>query len=236
MAKKDGVEIFELFRHGRPAATETRELEKAPVPRVASPPSAPPVASTGGNSPGIGDTVLSVRLNTAVIGLMVGAGCLFATFAMGVQYERRQHGADPSATGVAAGGDAVPPALHAASALPPIAREPRREIPPVAEPRGGDPGRAQVPPPVAEPKKGWSLLLMAYGRDDEGLAQRLLARVKAAGGTEASVVRNGDNWAVVAGFYDKQGAAEAQALLRKYQNMAGRLNVRLDLTWMSQTR
>ncbi|MCE9583665.1 MAG: hypothetical protein K8T20_14370 [Planctomycetes bacterium] len=242
MGKKDGLTIFELFRS--PDKSATAEATPPPMPavqksatqvmRAAPAPVAPaaPRESSIASSPktGPGDTQISMKLNTALFGLMIGAASLFGTFALGVQYERRHHPATPAPEeNQVAAADPQPAPI-------PIAREPRRETPPApAQPAGGEPRVAQ-PPPV-EAKKGYTLQLMGYGSDQESTAQTMLRKVKEGGGVEATIVRDKTNgFIVVAGFVEKQTGAESEALLAKYRNLANRLNKPFNLNWIGATR
>lgn len=257
MAKKDGIEIFELFRHGAPKSTGTdgtRVMVAEPPAEKTSPPlrlvtkPAPPAPtpssgpSTGATAAAAytaapaGDTLISLKLNTALFGLMVGAACLFGAFALGVQWERRQHAADAPTLHSE---EAKPPAVADAQKQPAVTREPapRRDLlpaPPKEE--AAKPPAPREPEPPASPRKGWTLQLMAYPEADKNLADRLCERITGAGGAEASVVKLNNTWAVLAGFVEKQSAPEADALLRKYRSIAERINKPLNLSWLAQTR
>jgi len=248
MAKKDGLEIFELFRNGskgtaeapRPASIEAGN-DRGPstsIRIVSKPePAATPPRAAGPATPDpkehAGDTVISMKLNTALFGLMVGAACLFGSFALGVQWERRQHPGEPVA--------ARPAAEEESSRPPTVAREaaPRRETPPAAResaPVAPKPPAAETRPAATEPKKGWSLQIIAYTEDQQSTAQTMVDRIRGAGGEEASIIKTNQQLAILAGFFEKQSSPEAQALLRKYQNVAVRLNKSFNLGWVAQTR
>jgi hypothetical protein len=231
MNKKDGLEIYELFRTGQ-GKTATAEATPPPQPSVKErvtavrPAPAPGSTSSAAAPASPGEALISIRLNTALVGLMVGAACLFGTFALGVQYERR-HKPAPVNTAAA-------PETNTAAALPPISREIRRETPPVVT----APAENRTTPPAAtDPKKGYTLQLMSYGADGESTAQTMLRKVKEAGGTEASIVKDkSGNFIVVAGFVEKQSGSEADSVLAKYRSMASRINKPFNLNWISATR
>ncbi|MBI2923100.1 MAG: hypothetical protein HYY18_18760 [Planctomycetes bacterium] len=249
MAKKDGIEIFELFRHGAPKNTGTDgtrimvadpPAEKPTTPlRLVTKPASPtpaPGPSTGAtaaaayNAAPAGDTVISLKLNTALFGLMVGAACLFGSFALGVQWERRQHGADAPAP------QNEPPPAIAHNGAPKQPAPKRDLLPPPPKEEAAKPPAPREPEPPAAPRKGWTLQLMAYPEADRNLADRLCERIAGAGGSEASVVKLNNTWAVLAGFVEKQSAPEADALLRKYRGIAERINKPLNLSWLAQTK
>ncbi|KAF0241848.1 MAG: hypothetical protein FD180_4239 [Planctomycetota bacterium] len=227
MNKKDGLEIYELFRTG-PGKSATAEVTPPPQPSVkervtAVRPAPAPAPATA--KPGPGEAMISVRLNTALVGLMVGTATLFGAFALGVQYERRHR---PAPVEVAR-----EPGVNTTAALQPIAREIRRESPPAVPAPGGAENRTTS----TEPKRGFTLQLMSYGSDQESIAQTMLRKVKEAGGLDASIVKNGTgNFIVVAGFVEKQSGAEADAVLTKYRGMADRINKPFNLNWIGAVK
>lgn len=228
MSKKDGLEIFELFRTGS-GKSATTEVTPPPQPAVKERTTAirpaPAAAPAPASKPAPGEAMISVRLNTALVGLMVGVAGLFGTFALGVQFERR-HRAAPVETAKAP--EATPPAV-----LPAIAREVRRETPVVVPPATDN----RTTQPAADPKKGFTLQLMSYGSDQESIAQTMLRKVKEAGGTEASIVKDKNgNFIVVAGFVEKQTGREAEEVLGKYRAMASRTNRPFNLNWIGATK
>ncbi|MEK7467772.1 MAG: hypothetical protein AAB074_10200 [Planctomycetota bacterium] len=229
MNKKDGLEIYELFRTGQ-GKSATAEVTPPPQPsvkeRVTAVRPAPAPAPAGAKS-GPGDAIISVRLNTALVGLMVGAATLFGSFALGVQYERRHRTAPVETAKVSEN--------NTTAALPPVAREPRRETPIVVPPQPGTETRTPAAP--AEPRKGFTLQLMSYGADQESIANTMLRKVKEAGGAEASIVKDRTgNFIVVAGFVEKQSGGEADTVLGKYRAMASRINKPFNLNWISATK
>lgn len=237
MSKKDGLEIFELFRNGssKSAATEAPPppKERPTAVRPAPAPAPAPVAAPAPAAPrtGPGDTVISMKLNTALVGLMVGTACLFGCFALGVQYERRHRGAAPAPQETAQAPETLPSA-----SLPAIARETRRESP-AAEPAPVAATTESRPAPVAEPKKGYTLQLMSYGPDQESIAQRMVKRVRENKGEDASVIRDRNgNFIVIAGFVEKQSGAEADAVVAKYRSVSSRLNMTFNLDWIPATK
>jgi len=229
MNKKDGLEIYELFRTG-PGKSATAEVTPPPQPSVkervtAVRPAAAPAPATA--KPGPGEAMISVRLNTALVGLMVGTATLFGAFALGVQYERR-HRPGPVELAKA-------PEENSTAALPPIAREIRRESPPAVPASGGSENRTS--PASTEPKKGFTLQLISYGSDQESIAQMMLRKVKEAGGLDASIVKDrSGNFIVVAGFVEKQSGGEADAVLAKYRGMANRINKPFNLNWIGAVK
>jgi hypothetical protein len=240
MGKKDGMEIFELFRTGQKSATA--EVTPPPMPAVQKPvtqvvrpapaPAAPaaPRESAIASSPkaGPGEAVISVRLNTALFGLMIGAAGLFGTFALGVQYERHHH---PAAAATEENQNRVAAAEPQPAPPVPVVHEPRRDPqpPPVEHPA--------PPPATPEVRKGYTLQLMSYGSDQESTAQTMLRRVKEAGGSDASVIRDKSNgFVVVAGFVEKQSGPEADAVLAKYRSLAASMKKGFNLNWIGVTR
>jgi hypothetical protein len=234
MAKKDGLEIFELFRTGNSkgsvvdAPAETPREKTSTIVR-ATPKPAPlktdPAPAPAKPDPA-GETVVSMKLNTALFSLMVGAACLFGAFALGVRYERGRHPVietsrpDPAPVVADLTAKRDPPVVREA---PPV----RREAPPVT----------RVEPPAPEgPKKGWSIQLMAYPADQEYQANRMCEKVRAKDGVETSVVRIGPNFVVLAGFLEKQTGADAEALMRKYRDLANRMGSNFNLDWIQHTK
>ncbi len=232
MSKKDGLEIFELFRSGSGGKSATAEVTPPPAVKeratsIRPAPAPAPVASapaTTGMKASPGEATISVRLNTALVGLMVGTACLFGCFALGVQYGRRHVTAPPAPTETAKAGDD-----SQAAPIPVIPREIRREAPPPAENR--------TAPAPAEPKKGYTLQLMSYGADQESIAQRMLKKVRDQKGDEASLIKDKNgNFIVIAGFVEKQSGSDADALLGKYRGMASRNNFAFNLDWIAASK
>jgi hypothetical protein len=241
MSKNVGIEIFELFRNSsRPRPSEpprTAAAEPAkppttrprPAPRAETP--APRPADVAKPEPSGGDAVVSMRLNTALFALMVGAACLFGAFALGVKYERGKHA--PASTAALENTSQPPPSPLPAAKLPPVVREtPRREAAAPPQPKPAP----ENPPPAAEPRKGWTLQLMAYPEADRRIAETMLQKVQDAGGAEASLVADRGNLVVVAGFVEKQSGNEAEALMAKYRSMGERLRKSFNLNWISAVR
>lgn len=234
MSKKDGLEIFELFRSGSgksgtaevtpPPAVKERVTSIRPAPAPA-PVAAAPAAPGAKANPG--EATISVRLNTALVGLMVGTACLFGCFALGVQYGRRHQTAPPAPAETAKVGDDAQ-----AAPIPVIPREIRRETPPPSPA-----GETRTPPAAVEPKKGYTLMLMGYGADQESIAQRMLKKVRDAGGADCSVIKDKTGgFVVIAGFVEKQSGSDAESLLGKYRSMASRLNMPFNLNWISASK
>lgn len=234
MSKKDGLEIFELFRSGSgksgtaeatpPPAVKERVTTIRPAPAPApAPVAAAPAPAPKKASPG--EATISVRLNTALVGLMVGTACLFGCFALGVQYERRHH--------AAAAETARAPEEPQPTPIPVTPREVRRETPPPTAPAEN---HAAAPAP-ADPKKGYTLQLMSYGADQESIAQRMLKKVRDQKGDEASLIKDKNgNFIVIAGFVEKQTGADAESLLSKYRGMASRTNFSFNLNWIPASK